>query len=219
MDTLNKSSNRHLRVPSRNTSCSSSASFKRYTSVPERPYVDEEMRQKQLVMVNESNQMEVDSTSGAVLPMKSKIHRESGNRVHFHLNSNTLTSTDEEEEPTSDRPMAPHIVPLNKFNESLHQQDSQHFIREISNESNFTSDANMAVAKQPVVEQPVNASFQTPSKPINIKQSVNTNESKQMIAANTNNKSNKTNTKNGLEWDNDPYWDNLELNAVGKINS
>ena len=24
--------------------------------------------------------------------------------------------------------------------------------------------------------------------------------------------------KNGMEWDNDAYWDNLELNAVGQIN-
>ena len=217
----NKVSSRHLRVPSRSASGSTNESniFKRNLSSFDKPYTDDEKQKQKLLMVNEQSSMDVDIVMREK-STKNKSQRENGNRVHFHLNSITLTSTDEEDELPIEKVSFNNkpTVDLNedKNEDAEYQNNTNVTIQEIPNESTMNNDAPL----KPIIENSGSNNQIPASKPINIKQSPTGNK-QLMLTYEPGSTNPRPSNKNGapLEWDNDPYWDNLELNAVGKINS
>ena len=136
------------------------------------------------------NQHDVANPDSTANALKLKNPKETSNRVHFHLNAKALTSTDEEDEASAENTLE------KRDNQSSHAPNMS--IREVANESNFSNESTKnEESPQPTSAMPVNTKNATNEKTY---------------------KSSKSIDKNGLEWDNDAYWDNLELNAVGQIN-
>jgi len=192
-------SNKQMRLTSRTVSGSSNGSsrYGRYLSADDWSNQEDNKKNSKLFMVNEQNMCESDSLVPAAVPaVKCRGSKENSNRVHFHLNPNpTLKSTDEEDECD---------------NSIAHKKDNQHQqFATVNNSSN--ENKNFSIKELP--NETNESSSIKPVDDLNGAKNGANNFKKTSRHPNNGSKD-----KNGMEWDNDAYWDNLELNAVGQIN-
>jgi hypothetical protein len=189
-------SNKQLRLTNRTVSGSSNGSsrYGRFLSAEDWSNQEDSKKNSKLFMVNEQNMCESDSLVPAAVPaVKCRGSKENYNRVHFHLNPNpTLKSTDEEDE--CDTSIA-------------QKNDNHHLFATVNNSSNENKNFS-------IKELPNETSESSSIKPVDDLNGAKPNNLKKT----SRNSNNASKDKNGMEWDNDPYWDNLELNAVGQIN-
>ena len=187
------SSSKYLKVPRR--------SSKVYLPPTERLNIEEEKQKTKLVQANEDFVLlDVASPSKPV-----KTHKESLNKVHFHLNM----TDDEDEDKKNDK------ISIQQESEQQSRKKPKSIDQEMVNKTpTVLSNSNILIENGNQIENERKNNRVIMETPNDVKQIAQLNTDN--VGAINETKRNKPSmNEDKIEWDS--YWDSLELNAVGEI--